>query len=306
MNLRFRCFAATASKRRDRGQLQYSGVETVMNTRLVSNLEYEQHEKNLDVYGYTVVKALLHEKTVENLKKVVNRLWDTVREEQYSGRQDRDIRDKLVYNLQNKDKCFIDLLIVPFVKRVCMTKLNDIYHRAIPANKPNYILNYYNARTSGDKLELHIDSHVPSSGRWCTAMQVSFLLDDMDESNGCTVVVPGSHRSDEFSDRAIEKDVPVLAQAGDVVIWDSRLWHGTRENTVNASRWALVATLTRWWLKQSMDMTRAVPDEIYRDLSDEQKSLLGFCSIPPRDERERINTKCGYEFLKTSVQDYYR
>ena len=76
------------------------------------------------------------------------------------------------------------------------------------------------------KLDLHIDLHVPSGGRWCIAMQVSFLLDYMDESNGCTVVVLGLHRSDEYTDRALEKDVPILVKAGDVVIWDSRLWHG--------------------------------------------------------------------------------
>lgn len=137
-------------------------------------------------------------------------------------------------------------------------------------------------------------------------MQVVFLLDDMDETNGCTVVVPGSHRSGEFSDRALAKDVPITASAGDVVIWDSRVWHGTRENVRNASRWALVATFSRWWMKQSMDMTRSFPDEIYRLLTDEQKSLVGFCSIPPQDENDRINTKCGYDFLKPSASDYYR
>jgi len=276
-----------------------------LETRAVNDSEHDEHIRSLDVYGYTVVKGLLAEKTTRELKAVVDQLWNVVRQDQYRGRPDRDIRDKLVFNLQNKDKRFIDLLVEPFIMRMCMSKLNDKYYRFIPPDKPNFILGYYNARMSGDKLDLHIDSNVPSSGRWCIAMQVSFLLDDMDESNGCTIVVPGSHRSDEFSDRSFEQVVPIVARAGDVVIWDSRVWHGTRENTKGASRWALVATMTRWWIKQSMDMTRSLPDQIYCSLTDEQKALLGFCSIPPRDERERINTKCGYESLKSSVSEYY-
>lgn len=251
------------------------------------------------------MSGLLNRELVSDLKNTVDRLWDRARDELYSGRPDRDISDKVIYNLQNKDQKFIDLLTQPLAKRICMSKLNDAYYRAIPSDKPNYIIGYYNARTSGNKLDLHIDSCVPNPGKWCTSMQVTFLLDDMDESNGCTVVVPGSHRSGEFSDRSLTKDVPVIAQAGDLVIWDSRTWHGTRENSRNASRWALVATLTRWWMKQTMDITRSLPDEIYRFLTDEQKAMLGFCSIPPRDEYERINTKCGYDSLKPSVRDYY-
>jgi ectoine hydroxylase-related dioxygenase (phytanoyl-CoA dioxygenase family) len=286
--------------------MQHTQSNVASRTRLVDDREYEQHLKNLDVYGYSIVSNLLNRELVSDLKDTVDRLWDGIAVEQYSGRPNRDIRDKVIYNLQNKNKKFIDLLTQPFTKRICMAKLNDDYYRAIPSDKPNYILGYYNARTSGEKLDLHIDSYVPNPGNWCTSMQVTFLLDDMDESNGCTVVVPGSHRSGEFSDRSLAKDVPVIAQAGDLVIWDSRTWHGTRENTRNASRWALVATLTRWWIKQAMDMTRSLPDESYRLLTDEQKAMLGFCSIPPCHERERINTKCGYQSLKPSVQDYYR
>ena len=93
----------------------------------------------------------MEEELIKNLKETVDHLWGGIREERYSGRPDGDIRDKLVFNLQNKDRRFIDLLTVSFVRQICMTKLNDIYFRHIPADKPNYILSYYNARTSGEQ-----------------------------------------------------------------------------------------------------------------------------------------------------------
>jgi Phytanoyl-CoA dioxygenase (PhyH) len=272
-------------------------------TRVVDDAEAEQHLKNLKVYGYTIAAEFLGEQLVYGLKERVNGLWEDIRREKYSGRPDRDNDDRLVYNLQNKHKSFIDLLSESFIERMCIAKLNDEYYRFIPPDQPNYILNYYNARSSGAKLDLHIDSHIPNPGRFASAMQFAYLLDDMDESNGCTVVVPGSHRSGEYTDRGLANVKPIIAKAGDLVIWDSRLWHGTRENKAGASRWALIATFTRWWMKQAMDIPKGIPESIYRELNDRQKALMGFCSIPPVDESERINTKCGYEFLKPSPRD---
>ena len=274
--------------------------------RSVDDSEYDQHLRNLSIYGYTIVPKFADTWLVKRLKGLVEGYWREVESERYRGRPDRDSGDMLVYSLQNRERIFIDLLGVPFVRRLCMAKLNDQFYRFLPVDKPNYILSYYNARSSGGKLDLHIDSYVPSPGPWCTAMQVVYMLENGSEENGCTVVVPGSHKSGEFTDRSLRNVVPILANAGDVVIWDSRLWHGTAANATKTSRWALVATLTQWWMKQKMDIPRSLPERIYRELNDEQKVLLGFCSMPPLDENERINTKCGYDFLKPSVDDYFR
>jgi hypothetical protein len=281
-------------------------AESSLAMRVIDDAEYEQHLRNVNVYGYTVMSRMMSETLVGQLKALVDGYWNSSSRESYGGRPDRDAEDRIVYNLQNKNKIFIDLLCARTVRRVCMEKLNDKFYRFIPPEAPNYILSYYNARSSGAKLDLHIDSYVPNPGQWCTAMQVVYLLDDTYEANGCTVVVPGSHRSGEYTDRSLENVVPIIGTAGDIVIWDSRLWHGTTENVRKASRWALVATLTQWWLKQSMDITRSMPEDLYQSLSDEQKALVGFCSIPPRDEHDRINTKCGYGFLKPTVAEYYR
>lgn len=277
----------------------------VENMRTVDTPEFEQHLKNLDVYGYTVVPQFVDSKTLEKLRSLTNHHYEASSKDDYLGRPDRDADDKLVYNLQNKDKFFLDVLVDPFVRQLLMVKLNDPFYRFLPADVPNYILGYYNARTSGKSLDLHIDSYIPNQGDHTWVMQVVFVLDDMNEENGCTQVVPGSHLSGRYTDRDMANLKPLIAKAGDVVFWDSRLWHGTAANKSGVSRWALIATVTQWWIKQSMDMPRGMSDEIYQQLSDEQKSLLGFCSIPPIDESSRINTKCGYDFLKPSVKDYF-
>ena len=40
-----------------------------------------------------------------------------------------------------------------------------------------------------------------------------------------------------------------------------------------------------------------LPKDIYDDLSTEEKTIMGFCCSPPRNEYERIDIKAGYEIL---------
>ena len=57
---------------------------------------------------------------------------------------------------------------------------------------------------------------------------------------------------DEYADQnTFQKAKPILTSAGDLVIWDSRLWHGAKENHSNNDRWSLISTFTRWWIKQN-------------------------------------------------------
>ena len=196
------------------------------------------------------------------------------------------------------------MLVSPVVTAIASAKLNDPHYRFLPDSVPNYVLQYYNARSSGQKLDLHIDSHIPFIGEFTNMMQFVFLLQDSDTENGCTVVVPGSHKSGTFTDRDLKNVQPLTGKAGDLIFWDSRLWHGTLENITGRSRWALIATIGMWWVKPSMDIVRSMNDDIYRQCTDQQKQLLGFCAVPPTDPLQRNNTKCGYDFLKPSVKDY--
>ena len=58
------------------------------------------------------------------------------------------------------------------------------------------------------------------------------------------------------------------------------------------------STFYAWWMKQQVDFPRSIPKKILKKLSNKQKQILGFCSIPPISEEDRINIKCGYEVLK--------
>ncbi len=271
--------------------------------RDIMQFEIDNHLKNLNVYGFSVIKNYMDRDLVNFLLKIVNENYNKI-ENQFDGRPNRDKNDKMVYHIQNKDKKFIDLISSDVISKIAMQKLNDRYFRWLPETDPNYILHYYNARSGGSHLDLHIDTFIPFLGEHTIAMQFVFVLNDMDQDNGCTVVVPGSHLSGKYTDREIEEKKPIIANAGDLVMWDSRLWHGTEKNKSKADRWALIATFTQWWVKQKLDISKSLPSSIYSQCTNKQKALLGFCSLPPVDENDRINTKTGYESLKENIEDY--
>lgn len=259
-----------------------------------------QHLKNISVFGYTKINNFIRFQHRKSLLKKVLYYFKKINLEtkDYKGLPKRDRKDLRVYNLPNKHKIFVDLISDYNIEKILKPLLNDPYYRMLPNSLPNYIVGSCSARSSGYKLDLHIDSKFPFQGSTPISIVVLFILEDMNEKNGATIVVPGSHLSGKYTDREF-KDVKIInAKAGDVLILDSRTWHGTTENKTKKTRWVIGANMTQWWLKQQVNIPETISKKLFLKLSNKQRQLLGFCSIPPSSEQERINTKCGYEFLK--------
>jgi Phytanoyl-CoA dioxygenase (PhyH) len=214
----------------------------------------------------------------------------------------------MVWNLQAKDPFFVDMLFrAENLHRVLTKALNDPWYRPIPQDEPNYTLRNFVARSSDRvRLPMHIDSFIPYRGPYIISMTCSIALDDSSLENGCTMVVPGSHQSGEWADqKAFDDAIPMEAKAGDIVMWDSRTWHGAHENTSGRTRWVMNVTFTPWWVKPSYDIPRGMPQEIYETLTPSQKVVMGFCSIPYRDETVGIDHRRGYDALQEKVADYW-
>lgn len=258
------------------------------------------HLKNIREKGYTVMPAIYSQNEVNRALQIIRDLNEK-KSEFTTSNLPRLATDPIIWNLQNKDIYFLKLLFQPReVEEILMDLLNDPWYKAIPQDQPNYNLRLFTARSSKKSLALHIDSFLPYTGNHCFSMQCAVLLEDMNEENGSTLVVPGSHQYGEYARQdALNDAIPVIAKAGDVVLWDSRLWHGALPNDSGKTRWALIATYVRWWVKQSFMIPQNLPESIYDELSDKERAILGYCSIPYNNEMEGIDMRNGYEVLKT-------
>jgi ectoine hydroxylase-related dioxygenase (phytanoyl-CoA dioxygenase family) len=279
--------------------------------RALPEPELKRHMQALADAGYTVVERFMHEDLVAHLKNRIEDLRNTAvprlehPADDFGSLVKNTKQDFLVWNLQNADKLFIDLVSCPQLTAMLMPILNDPFFTTIPKDEPNYILSFCNARSSVVELPLHTDVFLPVEGSRTWGVQTIFALDDQTAENGCMVSIPGSHLLGRYVDAPFDAAQPVETRAGDLVIFSSRLWHGARANSSDRTRWAILGSFRMWWVKQLTDIPRGLPDAIYQQLTDSQKALLGYCSIPPLNERERISTKTGYRSLRPHVHDYY-
>jgi hypothetical protein len=109
------------------------------------------------------------------------------------------------------------------------------------------------------------------------------MLDDFTEENGATYLLPGSHRSSEKpSEETFYKSaVRTVGKSGDIILFNSNLWHAAGVNTTDQQRRALTLTFTKPFLKQQLDYPRALGYEAESSLSDRLQQLIGYNSRIP-------------------------
>lgn len=254
----------------------------------------KRHLDELQLQGYTACKALFDDKTIAQLR---DRLL------QHSPAKTN--AHEFIYNLQNKDIFFYTTIVrQPLLRNILLQCLNDRWYKRIPQDKANFILRGLVGRSSGkEALSLHIDSFIPAAGPYIWNMVVSIALGNSGRDNGCTLVIPGSHRIGEYATQDWLKYAHnIELDPGDVFIFDSRVWHGAGANKSDTTRWVINATFSRWWIKQSFDIAGSIPKGFLAELTEEEIGILGFCSDPPVDENDRIDIKGGYDLLPTRIQ----
>ena len=271
-------------------------------------MNFESDIKNLNYNGYTILKNFFSKEECKNYIDMIEKYSNKEYGEKIKENIDIDWDGGWLHNLQNKDINFLKLIKNEYLEKILKYKLNDKFYSAQEGDDPNYILQLLSARSSGkNKLDIHVDLR----GKTCNyrstlGINILFYLDDSTIENGCTYIVPGSHLLQledvpYITDREFKNVLPIEVNAGDVLLFDQGLWHGAFANKTNLKCWRIQTAYNRWWIKPSFDMTRSLSNEVYQKLSDKEKLLFGYCSIPPKDEFERISSCCKYKDLKENI-----
>ncbi len=256
----------------------------------INQVMIENHIKEIQELGYTVIKGFIENNQAKELRSFLP----------YENLVKNSTHSDFIYNLQNIDIKYYKIFIRNMkLKQILSSCLNDQWYRQIPDNYDNFILRGLVARSSSKApLKMHIDSFIPYQGEEIINLICMLSIEESNAKNGCTIVVPRSHKSGSWANQeSINDAIEIENKPGDLLIVDTRLWHGARANQSTKTRWTITATFSRWWIKQSYDISRGIPSENLKDLNDEEKSILGFCNNPPINEKERINIQGGYELL---------
>ncbi|MDP5143179.1 phytanoyl-CoA dioxygenase family protein [Rheinheimera baltica] len=244
-------------------------------------------------HGYVVVPNLLSAEKCAYFRRLLESNYTDYAEHYATASSDKGTlsdksNEKVVFNLHNKSVDWFELFEHPRILAIVSAVLQQGSYQQ---NEP-YYLNNISARCpllGYPGQQLHIDSGLPGVN-YCLKANVVWLLDDFTALNGATRIVPGSHNWTSFppDGQRHPDEVLITGSQGSALIFNANLWHGGGANVTDNSRWALLLGYARWFIKPSFDFLQNTPDEIYQQLTDAQKRLLGFHLIPPKDEFTRL------------------
>ena len=211
---------------------------------------------------------------------------------------DRDILSErsisFLPGLINHDQSFADYLAHPQLLELLSALLGE----HIRVSFTSAIIN----QTGNERGEWHADwpFNQKNAGRIPApypdvVMHITtlWMLSPFSQTNGGTLVVPGSHRKStnptapgrEDSLKSFPTETVASGQAGSVLVFDSRLWHASAPNSSKEPRVALAVRYAPWWL--TLDVLR--PDsEDRRRMVDEPGAIENRVPPVPRAVFERL------------------
>lgn len=114
------------------------------------------------------------------------------------------------------------------------------------------------------------------------------MLDDFTPENGATHLMPKSHNASEkpATDAFQSAAIQATGVAGDVLMFDSRLWHAAGRNDTDMPRRALTLTFTRPFFKPQLDYPRFLGEGYAAALPPQVRQVLGYDARVPANIEE--------------------
>lgn len=260
-------------------------------------MDMTEHIKSIEKNGYTVIENVLTEQECEHFVDLlesdyVNHADSYANSNSTSHGLNDKGKEKVVFNMHNKHIDYFNLFDHKKVFPIINTVLKQgSYNNSEQVNLLN--ISARNPAPYTPAQQLHLDSNLPGKDSYPLILVALYMLEDFTEVNGATRFYPGSHRFDRYAEdgRSYPEEVLITGKRGSVVIFNGALWHGSSEKKDDSSRWAIILGYGRWFIKPSFDFMRNIPKDIYMQLSDSRKELLGLNTAPPLDEFTRCTRR---------------
>lgn len=135
---------------------------------------------------------------------------------------------------------------------------------------------------------IHVDSPRFITADYYTNTGAMIIVDDFTLDNGATWYVPGSHKREEGpTEEAFSKNAKrLVAKAGSIWFLNSRVWHAGGINTTQNWRHSFTMNICKPWMKQRIDIPKAMAHMDIANLSEVAKQKLGFYAQVPESYDE--------------------
>jgi ectoine hydroxylase-related dioxygenase (phytanoyl-CoA dioxygenase family) len=242
---------------------------------------------DLERDGYTVLTDVFSTEEVARLREEIDLIFDALPSERSRGD-----RDQFRYELLNRSGACQSAIAHPRILEVVEPLLGDDCHviaNTAWRNPPDF---------KGGPWHCDAGPHVPrpEGVPWddripypVFAVAAHLMLQDCTSADGPTAIVPGSHRSgrlapyDRLFDEALEfegrRSVEVEADAGDVVLFVSDVWHRGLPARGGRGRYFVQVHYGRRDIAQRIRTTAEVnqlsDDAVARAKTERERTLIG-------------------------------
>jgi ectoine hydroxylase-related dioxygenase (phytanoyl-CoA dioxygenase family) len=165
--------------------------------------------------------------------------------------------------------------------------INDCVERILTST---CIIHSFNAvklmpSQGNNATKIHRDSPRFYNQEYPLALQAIIFLDPFTHLNGATYMLAASHHSENRpSDNYFYKNAKqMVGNPGDVVFFDSLVWHAGGENITNDPRRGITIVYTRSFMKQQIDLPRAISVDKIARLPEKVRQKIGMDVRVPAD-----------------------
>ena len=230
----------------------------------------EHHLEQITLQGYTILENVLSDADLATTRAKIDGLLD-IEIERFGREELLRIRELGTLRfMMAEDKHFLTIMN----QRPVMTIIEALL-------SPNCILHLQNGIVLFPAEQHQQAAWHQDYRRWMGGLDVSFnaffMIDDFTTENGGTLVVPGTHLSEErpSDDYLNANKVQITGKAGSVLIFNSRVWHAGGSNLTDKPRRAINHQYTYSYIRQQVDYAHCLPEDDYADLPDRIQQLLG-------------------------------
>jgi ectoine hydroxylase-related dioxygenase (phytanoyl-CoA dioxygenase family) len=239
----------------------------------------DEFRKHIETDGYAIVPDVLSSDFISKAKRELERAIDKEVEFHKGNKSYADYGMVLLCSLY--EGAFIELFDNPKMTEPFDAVLGAgcIVYAYTSSSMPPHKTNYSN--------RIHVDSPriIPN---YLTNMGATILLDDFTEDNGATYFLPRSQTLSEKPDEAYfyKNAKRLIAPAGSVWFFNARIWHAGGNNTTDQWRHALTINMCRPYMKQRIDIPRAMQHLDTSSYSQRILQKLGFLAQVPANYDE--------------------
>jgi len=243
-----------------------------------------ENNAELKESGYTIIRNLVDNSWLELLKKSIDNAFLEHRKTQLENNNDIQT-DGVALHVLLSDPIFIDFLEYLQRKGFFSFLQEDFFHSKCIINSFSALDNLPNQPNFSSIVHRDLRFY---SGDFPIMINCLLMVDDFTIENGGTYLLPFSHlREEKPSDEYFfSKAIQATGKSGDLLIFNSNVWHSSAPNKTQDHRRAIPLTVSKSFMKQLLDYPRAIGYDKMKDFNPELQQLLGYHSRVPASLNE--------------------